>query len=66
MPVEQAVLDFHPVEEFMADGRRMLRILLVAAARDMVMSALDAVRARATVGEISDVWRGVWGVYRPS
>jgi type IV pilus assembly protein PilM len=44
MPVEQAVLDFHPVEEFTADGRRMLRILLVAAARDMVMSALDAVR----------------------
>src|SRR2546422_4180559 len=25
---------------------------------------LDAVRARATVGEISDVLRGVWGVYR--
>jgi type IV pilus assembly protein PilM len=44
MPVEQAVLDFHPVEEFTTDGRRMLRVLLVAAARDMVMSALDAVR----------------------
>jgi len=27
---------------------------------------LDAVRARATVGEISDVLRGVWGVYRPA
>jgi methylmalonyl-CoA mutase N-terminal domain/subunit len=26
---------------------------------------LGAVRARATVGEISDVLRGVWGVYRP-
>jgi methylmalonyl-CoA mutase N-terminal domain/subunit len=24
---------------------------------------LDAVRARATLGEISDVLRGVWGVY---
>jgi len=24
------------------------------------------VRARATVGEISDVLRGVWGVYRPA
>jgi hypothetical protein len=23
------------------------------------------VRARVTVGEISDVLRGVWGVYRP-
>ena len=27
---------------------------------------LDAVRVRATVGEISDVLRGVWGVYRPA
>jgi methylmalonyl-CoA mutase, N-terminal domain len=26
----------------------------------------EAVRARATVGEISDVLRGVWGEYRPS
>ncbi len=26
---------------------------------------IDAVRARATVGEISDVLRGVWGEYRP-
>jgi methylmalonyl-CoA mutase N-terminal domain/subunit len=36
-----------------ADGRLMPRIL-------------DAVRARATVGEISDVLRTVWGVYRPT
>jgi type IV pilus assembly protein PilM len=43
MPVEQAILDFHPVEEFEADGRRMLRVLLVAAARDMVTTTLDAV-----------------------
>ena len=26
---------------------------------------LEAVRARATLGEISDVLRDVWGVYRP-
>jgi methylmalonyl-CoA mutase N-terminal domain/subunit len=26
---------------------------------------LDAVRARGTVGEISDALRKVWGVYRP-
>jgi methylmalonyl-CoA mutase N-terminal domain/subunit len=26
---------------------------------------LDAVRARATLGEISDAMRRVWGVYRP-
>jgi type IV pilus assembly protein PilM len=44
MPIEQAILDFHPVEEFTADGRRMLRVLLVAASRDMVLGALEAVR----------------------
>ncbi len=46
MPVEQAILDFHPLEEFAGEGGgRMLRVLLVAAARDMVGSALDAVTA---------------------
>ncbi len=44
MPVDQAILDFHPLEEFTTDnGTRMLRVLLVAAARDMVGSALSAV-----------------------
>jgi len=44
MPVDQAILDFHPLEEFTNDaGARMLRVLLVAAARDMVGSAIDAV-----------------------
>ncbi|GAC1610054.1 MAG: type IV pilus assembly protein PilM [Mycobacteriales bacterium] len=44
MPVEQAILDFHPLEEFTNEqGGRMLRVLLVAAARDMVGSAMDAV-----------------------
>jgi len=44
MPVEQAILDFHPLEEFTNEsGGRMLRVLLVAAARDMVGSAVDAV-----------------------
>ncbi|MDQ6650895.1 MAG: type IV pilus assembly protein PilM [Actinomycetota bacterium] len=44
MPVEQAILDFHPLEEFENEaGGRMLRVLLVAAARDMVNSALEAV-----------------------
>jgi len=41
---------------------------LEAAARDpaapLMEPILGAVRARATVGEISDVLRGVWGVYR--
>jgi type IV pilus assembly protein PilM len=44
MPVEQAILDFHPLEEISADGgKRMLRVLLVAAARDMVDRVLEAV-----------------------
>ena len=44
MPVDQAILDFHALEEFTNDqGGRMLRVLLVAAARDMVGSAMDAV-----------------------
>jgi type IV pilus assembly protein PilM len=45
MPVDQAILDFHPLEEFASDtGARMLRVLLVAASRDMVDSALLAVQ----------------------
>ena len=45
MPVDQAILDFHPLEEYTNDnGGRMLRVLLVAAARDMVESALEAVK----------------------
>ena len=43
---------------------------LERAARDpappLIEPMLDAVRARATVGEISDVLRAVWGVYRPT
>ena len=44
MPVDQAILDFHLLEEFTSEsGDRMLRVLLVAAARDMVGSAMEAV-----------------------
>jgi methylmalonyl-CoA mutase, N-terminal domain len=32
----------------------------------LMPSILDAVRARATLGEISDTLREVWGVYRPA
>jgi len=42
---------------------------LEAAARDgtapLMEPIIDAVRARATVGEISDVFRAVWGEYKP-
>ena len=34
--------------------------------RNVMPEIHDAVRARATVGEISDVLRGVWGQYQPS
>jgi methylmalonyl-CoA mutase N-terminal domain/subunit len=37
----------------------------LAGAAGMMPRILDAVRARCTVGEISDVLRGVWGEYRP-
>jgi type IV pilus assembly protein PilM len=45
MPVEDAILDFHPLEELTNDaGGRIQRVLLVAASRDMVGNALDAVK----------------------
>ena len=50
IPVDQAILDFHPLEEFTNEqGGRMLRVLLVAASRDMVSFA-------ATIA--SCCWRG--------
>ena len=46
MPVDQALLDFHPLEDFVNDaGNRMMKVLLVAASREMVGSALDSVAA---------------------
>ncbi len=45
MPVEQAVLDFHPVEEINEPGQpRQLRGMLVAAVREMVLSNVNAVQ----------------------
>ena len=52
------------------EAKRVQRALraLEAAARDprgpLMEPTLEAVRARATLGEISDVLRGVWGEYR--
>jgi type IV pilus assembly protein PilM len=46
MPVESAVLDFHPLEAVTGSGGTpLLRGLLVAAARDMVMANVRAVEA---------------------
>lgn len=42
IPVEEAVLDYQVVERVERDGQPMLRILLVAAHRDMVRSLLAA------------------------
>lgn len=44
IPVEQAILDVHPVEEHVvANGARLQRVLLVAASREMVTNAVTAV-----------------------
>ena len=44
MPVEEAVLDFVPLEEVVTDSSRQLRGLLVAAAQDAVLDAIRAVQ----------------------
>ena len=45
MPLDQAILDFHPIEEVTNEqGGRMLRVLLVAAHKDMVWGAVKAVQ----------------------
>ena len=56
MPIEQAVLDFHALEEFTNDsGGRVLRGLLVAASRDMVMSSVEAVRQAGLTPRVVDL-----------
>lgn len=46
IPVEEAELDFHVVDEFVTeDGDRMQRLLLVAGHRDMVTSHVEAAAA---------------------
>jgi type IV pilus assembly protein PilM len=45
MPVEEALLDFHPLEETVdANGTRTLRVLLVAAMRSMVETHIQAAK----------------------
>jgi type IV pilus assembly protein PilM len=43
--VEDAVLDYDPLDEFETDGRRMLRVLLVAAQRAMVNALVQTAEA---------------------
>jgi type IV pilus assembly protein PilM len=45
IPIEQAILDYYPLAEVTGEGGdRSMRVLVVAAARDMVMLALEAVK----------------------
>ncbi|OFW58072.1 MAG: hypothetical protein A2W01_02155, partial [Candidatus Solincola sediminis] len=46
IPIEDAILDFDIIEEFMtADEERMLTVLLVAAHKDMIQSFIEVLRA---------------------
>jgi type IV pilus assembly protein PilM len=45
MPVEEAVLDFHLIEETEIEGRQMVRLLLVAAQKAMVDTLVSAATA---------------------
>jgi methylmalonyl-CoA mutase N-terminal domain/subunit len=47
-----------------AASLEQVRLAAAQADAPLMDAILDAVRVRATVGEISDVFRGVWGVYR--
>ena len=40
-------------------------VLVAAGAANVLYPMKDALRARATVGEVCDALRGVWGTYRP-
>ena len=56
MPVEDAILDFHSLEEFTNDqGGRMQRVLLVAASRDMVGGVLDGVKQAGLDPQVVDL-----------
>jgi type IV pilus assembly protein PilM len=45
IPIDQAILDYHPLEVVAGENNtRALRVLLVAAARDMINATLDAVK----------------------
>jgi type IV pilus assembly protein PilM len=56
MPVEQAVLDFHPLEEVTGDnGSQMLRGLLVAASREMVLASIEAVQKAGLTATMVDL-----------
>lgn len=56
MPVEDAVLDYHPIEEIVGEGgTRMLRAMLVAADAGMVERNLAVIRAAGLHTEVVDL-----------
>ncbi len=56
IPVEHAVLDFHPLEELTSSaGVRVVRGLLVAASREMVMGLVGAVQKAGLTPEAVDL-----------
>jgi type IV pilus assembly protein PilM len=42
IPVDEAVLDYQVIEELEVDGRRVVRLLLVAAQRSLILSLVEA------------------------
>jgi type IV pilus assembly protein PilM len=55
MPLDQAVMDFQPLEVVDGPGSRLQRVLLVAARRDMVTNVLNAVRGAGLRPEAVDL-----------
>ena len=55
MPMDQAVIDYQPLEVVDGEDGRRQRLLLVAARKDMVGRALDAVRAAGLKAEGVDL-----------
>src|SRR5436190_7603713 len=45
IPIDEAVLDFDPLDEFEQEGRRMIRVLLVAAQKAMVHALVQTAQA---------------------
>jgi type IV pilus assembly protein PilM len=67
MPMDQAVVDFQPLEVVQAGDGRLQRLLLVAARRDMVRQVLTAVRAAGLRAEGVDLsaFAMIRSLYRP-
>jgi type IV pilus assembly protein PilM len=56
IPIEDAILDFDIIEEFMtADEERMLTVLLVAAHKDMVQSFLEVLKSAGLTASAIDL-----------